>query len=83
MLPLSYNLQIENLDTFSNGPHFVRTLHCDPLLWMALPGIAHHFIELCKFLHHNQTIIHEGESKHYPIIKARQRHYNKTTGQHP
>ena len=33
---------------FSSGPCFVRTLHHDPLSWVALHGMAHSFIELDK-----------------------------------
>ena len=29
--------------------------------WVALHGIAHSFIELCKALHHNKAVIHEGD----------------------
>ena len=28
--------------------------------WVALRGVAHSFIELCKPLHHNKAVIHEG-----------------------
>ena len=31
---------------FSSRPHFVRTLHHDPAIWVALDGMAHSFIEL-------------------------------------
>ena len=31
---------------FSSGPHFVRTLHHDPSVLVALCGMAHSFIEL-------------------------------------
>ena len=43
----------------SSGPHFVRTLHCSS--WVALHSMACSFIELCKPLHHNKAMIHEGE----------------------
>ena len=33
---------------FSSGPHFVRTLHHDPSVLVALHGMAHSFIELDK-----------------------------------
>ena len=29
--------------------------------WVALHGIARSFIELCKALHHNKAVIHEGD----------------------
>ena len=29
--------------------------------WVALHGMAHSFIELCKPLHHNKAVIHEGD----------------------
>ena len=28
--------------------------------WVALHGMAHSFIELCKFLHHDKAVIHKG-----------------------
>ena len=28
--------------------------------WVALHGMAHSFLELCKTLHHNKAVIHEG-----------------------
>ena len=28
--------------------------------WVALHGVAHSFIELCKSLHHGKAVIHEG-----------------------
>ena len=35
--------------------------------WMGLLGMAHSFIELCKPLHHNKAVIHEGrKGKIYP-----------------
>ena len=37
---------------FSGGTHFVRTLHHDPLSWVALHGIAHSFIKLHKGVIH-------------------------------
>ena len=33
---------------FSSGPRFVRTLHQDPSIWVALHSMAHSFIELDK-----------------------------------
>ena len=33
---------------FSSGPHFVRTLHHDPPIWVALYGITHSLTELDK-----------------------------------
>ena len=37
---------------FSSGPHFVRTLHHDPSIWVALHGMAHSFTELAKAVVH-------------------------------
>ena len=37
---------------FSSGPHFVRTLHHDPLSGMALHGMSHRFIDLHRVLIH-------------------------------
>ena len=37
---------------FSSGPNFVRTLHHDPSIWVALHGMAHSFIELDKAVVH-------------------------------
>ena len=37
---------------FSSGPHFVRTLHHDPVSWVALHGMFHSFIELDKNVVH-------------------------------
>ena len=34
--------------SFSSGPCFVRTLHHDPSIWVALHGMAHSFTELDK-----------------------------------
>ena len=31
--------------------------------WVALPGMAHHFTELCKPLRHDRCVIHEGAAK--------------------
>ena len=31
--------------------------------WVALRGMAHSVIELCKALHHDKAVIHEGEEK--------------------
>ena len=28
--------------------------------WVALHGMAHSFIELCKHFHHDKVVIHEG-----------------------
>ena len=33
---------------FSSRPHFFRTLHHDPAIWVALDGMAHSFTELDK-----------------------------------
>ena len=30
--------------------------------WVALHGMAHSFIELCKPLHHNRAVNHEGDT---------------------
>ena len=45
--------------TSSSGPSFVRTLHYDLSILVALPGMAHSFIELCKPLHCNKAVIHD------------------------
>ena len=37
---------------FSSGPHFARTLHHDPLSWVALYGMGHSFIVLDKAVVH-------------------------------
>ena len=37
---------------FSSGPHFVRTLHHDPSVLVALHGMAYSFIELDKAVVH-------------------------------
>ena len=37
---------------FSSGPHFVRTLHHDPSILMALHSMAHSFTELNKAVVH-------------------------------
>ena len=41
-----------------HGLSELSTVTC--LSWMALPGMAHSFIELHKPLHHNKAMIHEG-----------------------
>ena len=43
----------------SSGSCFARTLHYD-LSRVALHDMAHIFIELCKLLHHDKAVIHEG-----------------------
>ena len=42
----------------SSGPHFVRTLHYDSTS-VALYGIAHRVIELCKPIYHDKAVTHE------------------------
>ena len=37
---------------FLSGPHFVRSLHHDPFIWVSLHGMAHTFIELDKAVVH-------------------------------
>ena len=37
---------------FSSGPHFVRTLHHDPLVLGGLQGMAHSFTDLDKAVVH-------------------------------
>jgi len=32
-----------------------------PVCWVALLGMAHSLIELCKPVHHNKPVIHEGD----------------------
>ena len=40
------------------------------LSWMALHSMAHGLTELCKLLHHDKAVIHEGElSLVFPHIK--------------
>ena len=46
----------------SGRPHFVTTLHCDPLSQVALHIMALGFTELCKPLHHDEAVIYEGVS---------------------
>ena len=42
---------------FSSGPHFVQTLHHDPLSRVALCGMAHSFIELDKAVVHVISLV--------------------------
>ena len=44
----------------SRGPRFVRTLHCNLSILVALHGMAYGFIELCKCLQCDMAVIHEG-----------------------
>ena len=55
----------------SSGPRFVRTLRYDPFVLVALHGMAHIFIELCKPLYHNKAVVHEGDAKEYWRNKER------------
>ena len=48
----------------SSGSHFVRTLHCDSSVLVALHSVAHSFIELCKPVRHDKAVIHEGVLLH-------------------
>ena len=50
----------------SSGPHFVRRLHYDLSI---LHGVAHSFTELCKSLHHDKAVIHEGALYIYATFK--------------
>ena len=43
----------------SGEPGFIRTFYCDSSIWVALHGMTHSFIELCKPLLHDKTVIHE------------------------
>ena len=49
----------------SSGPRFVRALHCDPPVLVALHGMAHSFIELHRPLRHERTLIHKGATSPY------------------
>ena len=42
---------------FSSGPRFVRTLHWDLSVLMALHGMAHSFIELGKVVVHVISLV--------------------------
>ena len=44
--------------------------------WVALHGMAHSFIELCKPLHHNKAVNHEGDTHSHP-------HTHTQTHTHP
>ena len=41
--------------SFSSGLCCVRTLYYSSLSWVALHGMAHSFIELCKLFHHDKV----------------------------
>ena len=43
----------------SGEPGFIRTFYCDSSIWVALHGMTHSFIELCKPLHHDMAVIYE------------------------
>ena len=45
----------------SSVPCFVTTLHYVLSAWVALHSMAYGFIELHKPLHHDKTVIHEGD----------------------
>ena len=40
---------------------FIRTLHYDSSIFMALHGMAHRFFKFHKDLHHNKAVIDEGQ----------------------
>ena len=40
-----------------HGPHFVRTVHQDTSIWVALQGMAHSFIELDRVVIHVINLI--------------------------
>ena len=42
---------------FSSGPHFVRTLHYDPSVLVALHGMVHSFIEIDKAVVHEIRLV--------------------------
>ena len=42
---------------FSSGPRLLRTVHCDPLSWVALHGMAHSFTELFKAVVHVISLV--------------------------
>ena len=44
----------------SSRPQFVRTVHYDPSVLGSPAWLAHSFIELCKPLHHDKAVIHDG-----------------------
>ena len=46
--------------------------------WVVLQSMAHNFIELCKHLHHNKAMIHEGVTKLEYVEK--QRHHSVDKG---
>ena len=43
--------------------HILSELSMTHLSWVALHGMAHSFIELCKPLSHNKAVIHERDEK--------------------
>ena len=46
--------------------------------WVVLQSMAHNFTELCKNLHHDKAIIHEGVTKLECVEK--QRHHSSDKG---
>ena len=49
------------------GDHILSELSTmTHLSWVALHGMAHSFIELCKPLHHDKAVIRGGENTVYP-----------------
>ena len=46
----------------SSGPRCARTLHYEES-WVALHGMAHSFIELCKPLCRDKAVIHDKVNK--------------------
>ena len=66
----------------SSGSHFffffVRTLCYDPSVLGNLPGMAYSFTELCKPIHHNKAVIHEGGKQENTIWSG-----NTTSGHIP
>ena len=57
---------------FSSGPHFVRSLFYDPSIldYPAWHGnSAHSFLDLCKPLHHDKAVIHEGYFNYWLLLK--------------
>ena len=48
--------------------HILSELFTTTLLfWVALQSMAHSFIELCKPLHHDKAVVHEGDLIHHWI----------------
>ena len=46
--------------------HFTSLMTCPS--WVALHGMAHTFIELHEFLHHDKSVIHEGVYKYTCLL---------------